>query len=66
MKTNFVPRWLDLFSKTVLYLPVLGLFTQFLGSDYLKQYAADVFINIIESFGAGLINIMVNAIFGTA
>ncbi len=66
MKTNFVPRWLSIFSKGVLYLPVLGFFMQFMGSDYLKQYFADVLINIITTFGGGLINMFVDTIFGVA
>lgn len=66
MKTNFIPRWLNIASKSILYLPMLGFFMQFIGSDYLKQYLADVLINIISTFGGGLINIFVDTIFGSA
>ena len=66
MKTKLVPGWLRTFSNMVIFLPMLGLFTQFLGSEYLKQYTADVLITIINTVGSALIDIIIQAIFGIA
>ena len=66
MKTKLVPGWLRITSKVTLALPMVGFFTQALGSDYFKQYMADVVIQIIESYGTALIHVAVQALlYGT-
>ena len=45
---------------------MLGVFSQFLGSDYLKQYVADVLIAVINTVGSALIDSFVDSIFGMA
>ncbi len=62
MKTNLMPRWLRVTSHIMLAVPVVGFVTQALGSDYFKQYLADVFISIIGSFGTALIHTAVQAL----
>jgi len=59
MKTRFVPGWLRITSQLALAVPMVGFLTQAVGSDYFKQYLADVFIRIVESFGTALIHVAV-------
>lgn len=66
MKTNLMPQWLRMTSQLVLALPMVGFITQALGSDYFKQYIADVLINIIEQYGIGLIDLGVRGLLGVA
>jgi hypothetical protein len=67
MKTNLIPRWLRTSSQVALAIPMLGFFTQMLGSDYFKEYLADVLINVTESFGTAIIHVLVQTIlYGTA
>jgi len=62
MKTNLVPRWLRIGSHLVVTVPMLGFFTQMLGSDYFKEYLANVLISVTESFGTALIHVIVQKI----
>ncbi|MFA5864835.1 MAG: hypothetical protein WC975_09120 [Phycisphaerae bacterium] len=62
MKTNLIPGWLRITSQLMLALPMIGFFTQAIGSQYFKQYLADTFISIIESFGTALIHAAVQAL----
>jgi len=59
MKTKLVPGWLRRTSQIALAVPMLGLFTQSVGSDYFMQYLADVFISVFQSFGTALIHLVV-------
>ena len=49
MKTKFMPDWLRNVSQVVLVLPMVGFLMQLFGSDYFKQYLANVFISVLES-----------------
>ncbi|NLE29671.1 MAG: hypothetical protein GX629_08390 [Phycisphaerae bacterium] len=62
MKTRLIPGWLRLSSQLVLALPMVGFFSDIVGSDYFKQYVADVLVSVIESFGTALIHVVVQAI----
>jgi len=59
MKTNLIPRWLRVVSRVALVVPMVGFITQAIGSDYFKQYLADVFVSIMNSFGTALIHVAV-------
>jgi hypothetical protein len=59
MKTKLVPAWMRISSQVLLAVPMLGFASQAAGSVYFKQYLADVFISIIESFGTALIHLAV-------
>jgi|WetSurMetagenome_2_1015567.scaffolds.fasta_scaffold758706_1 hypothetical protein len=62
MKTKLVPGWLRFFSKAALALPMIGFFSQALGSDYFKLYMADVVVQVLASFGTALIDTVVQAL----
>lgn len=67
MKTRLIPGWMRLTSQLALTLPMVGFFTQMIGSDYFKQYVADVLVSVIESFGTALIHVAVEAfLYGAA
>jgi hypothetical protein len=67
MKTKLIPGWLRLTSRLALALPMVGFFTQMIGSDYFKQYVADVLVSVIESFGTALIHVAVQTfLYGAA
>jgi hypothetical protein len=67
MATKLMPTWLRLSSQVTLAVPMVGFFTQMLGSDYFKQYIADVMISVVETFGTSLIHVAVQALlFGNA
>ncbi len=63
MKTKLVPGWLRVSSNLALALPMVGFFTQALGSDYFKMYMADVVVQILASFGTALIDGVIQALF---
>jgi hypothetical protein len=62
MKTKLIPGWLRVASQVTLALPMIGFFTQAVGSDYFKQYMADVVIQIIGSYGTALIDALVQSL----
>ncbi len=67
MKTKLVPGWLRVTSNVALALPMVGFASQAFGSDYFKQYMADVVIQILESFGTALIHVAVQTLlYGSA
>jgi len=67
MKTRLMPTWLRIASQTVLAIPMVGFITQMIGSDYFKEYIANVLISVIESYGTALIHLAVQSfLYGTA
>jgi hypothetical protein len=63
MKTKLFPVWLRRTSQLALALPMLGAFTQMLGSDYFKVYIADTLVSVLSSLGTALIDSLIQIFF---